>query len=86
MPFANNRGVNIYYETHGEGPPLELTIREHQWSLTLNIAEGHKTGFYLDQRDSRKRFADYTQRLGFKHVLNCFCYTGGNGSNTCFGN
>src|SRR3989344_5934755 len=60
-----------------EGPPLELTIREHQWSLTLNIAEGHKTGFYLDQRDSRKRFADYTQRLGFKHVPNCFCYTGG---------
>src|SRR3989344_9648624 len=35
-----------------EGPPLELTIREHQWSLTLNIADGHKTGFYLDQRDS----------------------------------
>lgn len=61
----------------GEGPPLELTIHEHQWNLTLNIAEGHKTGFYLDQRDSRKRFADYAQRLGFKDVLNCFCYTGG---------
>ena len=58
-------------------PPLELSIHEHQWQLTLNIAEGHKTGFYLDQRDSRKRFADYAQRLGFKHVLNCFCYTGG---------
>ena len=60
-----------------DAPPLELTIREHQWQLTLNIAEGHKTGFYLDQRDSRKRFADYVQRLNLRRVLNCFCYTGG---------
>jgi 23S rRNA (cytosine1962-C5)-methyltransferase len=45
-------------------PPLELTIHEHDWRLTLDIAEGHKTGFYLDQRDSRKRFADCVQRLG----------------------
>lgn len=56
---------------------LELTIHEHQWQLTLNIAEGHKTGFYLDQRDSRKRFADYVQRLRLGRVLNCYCYTGG---------
>ena len=61
----------------GEALPLELTIQEHQWRLTLNIAEGHKTGFYLDQRDSRKRFAEYTRRLGFQSVLNCYCYTGG---------
>lgn len=62
----------------GEGdPPVELTLREHDWQLTLNIAEGHKTGFYLDQRDSRKRFADTVQRLGLRKVLNCFCYTGG---------
>ena len=45
--------------------------------MALNIAEGHKTGFYLDQRDSRKRFADYTHRLKFQRVLNCYCYTGG---------
>ena len=24
MPFANNRGVNIYYEVHGDGPPMVL--------------------------------------------------------------
>jgi len=58
-------------------PPLELEIHEHQWRLTLNIAEGHKTGFYLDQRDSRKRFADTVQRLRLRRVLNCYCYTGG---------
>ena len=61
----------------GEAPLLELEIHEHQWLLTLNIAEGHKTGFYLDQRDSRKRFADCVQRLGLRRVLNCYCYTGG---------
>ena len=60
----------------GEGP-TDLVLREHDWKLALNIAEGHKTGFYLDQRDSRKRFADYSKRLNFQRVLNCYCYTGG---------
>ena len=57
--------------------PTELTIREHGWRLTLDVAEGHKTGFYLDQRDSRQRFFETVQRRGFQRVLNCFCYTGG---------
>jgi 23S rRNA (cytosine1962-C5)-methyltransferase len=61
----------------GEGVPTEVTIREHGWRLTLDIATGHKTGFYLDQRDSRKRFADTVRRRGFQRVLNCYCYTGG---------
>jgi 23S rRNA (cytosine1962-C5)-methyltransferase len=60
----------------GSGP-VDLTLHEHQWQLALNIAEGHKTGFYLDQRDSRKKFADYSQRLQFQRVLNCYSYTGG---------
>jgi 23S rRNA (cytosine1962-C5)-methyltransferase len=60
----------------GEGE-VELLLQEHDWQLTINIAEGHKTGFYLDQRDSRKRFFDYARRLKFERVLNCYCYTGG---------
>jgi 23S rRNA (cytosine1962-C5)-methyltransferase len=60
----------------GEGP-VELEIREHDWKLGLDIATGHKTGFYLDQRDSRRKFADYVQRRGFRSILNCYCYTGG---------
>jgi 23S rRNA (cytosine1962-C5)-methyltransferase len=60
----------------GEGP-TGLILREHDWQLGLDIAQGHKTGFYLDQRDSRKRFADYTRRLQFQRVLNCYSYTGG---------
>jgi 23S rRNA (cytosine1962-C5)-methyltransferase len=54
-----------------------ITISEHGWKLSLDIAEGHKTGFYLDQRDSRQKFAAYTRRLQFQSVLNCYCYTGG---------
>ncbi len=60
----------------GEGA-TELVLREHDWRLGLDIASGHKTGFYLDQRDSRRKFADYTRRLKFERVLNCYCYTGG---------
>ncbi|MFI5444567.1 class I SAM-dependent rRNA methyltransferase [Polaromonas sp. UC242_47] len=54
-----------------------ITLTEHDWKLSLDVAEGHKTGFYLDQRDSRRKFADYTRRLKFQRVLNCYCYTGG---------
>ena len=60
----------------GDGS-TEVTIREHDWRLTLDVAEGHKTGFYLDQRDNRARFAQWVRRLGAQRVLNCYCYTGG---------
>ena len=60
----------------GEGP-TELAIREHGWQLTLDIATGHKTGYYLDQRDSRGRFAQLAVQRRFRRVLNCYCYTGG---------
>lgn len=60
----------------GEGP-TELVLREHGWRLGLDIATGHKTGYYLDQRDSRRLFAEHARRLGLQRVLNCYCYTGG---------
>jgi 23S rRNA (cytosine1962-C5)-methyltransferase len=55
----------------------EVTIREHGWHLTLDVATGHKTGFYLDQRDNRARFAELVRQQSAKTVLNCYCYTGG---------
>lgn len=60
----------------GEGA-TEVSIAEHGWKLTLDVAEGHKTGFYLDQRDNRKLFADTVRHFGLQRVLNCYCYTGG---------
>lgn len=77
---ASSRGLEGLPEAagwlHGQGA-TERVLREHDWQLGLDIATGHKTGFYLDQRDSRKRFADYARRLQFQRVLNCYCYTGG---------
>ncbi len=55
----------------------EITIREHDWRFALDVASGHKTGFYLDQRDNRKRFADTVRHFGLARVLNCYAYTGG---------
>ena len=55
----------------------EIILTEHDWTLGLDVAEGHKTGFYLDQRDSRYKFSQYTRRMGFQRVLNCYSYTGG---------
>lgn len=60
----------------GDGA-TEVAITEHGWTLGLDVALGHKTGYYLDQRDNRKRFADLVRQLGCQTVLNCYSYTGG---------
>ena len=60
----------------GEGD-TRVTIREHGWRFEADLATGHKTGFYLDQRDNRRRFADAVRQSGHRRVLNCFSYTGG---------
>jgi len=58
-------------------PSTELEIREHGWRFALDIANGHKTGFYLDQRDNRRSFAELVRHFGVERVLNCYCYSGG---------
>ncbi len=60
----------------GSGP-TSLELREHSWQLGLDIAQGHKTGFYLDQRDSRLVCSQYSRSLNVEHLLNCYSYTGG---------
>ncbi len=61
----------------GSTGSTEVTITEHTWRLTLDVASGHKTGFYLDQRDNRAAFTRWVRHFGLKSVLNCYCYTGG---------
>jgi 23S rRNA (cytosine1962-C5)-methyltransferase len=61
---------------HGDGA-TELSIHEHGRTFTLDVAEGHKTGFYLDQRDNRERLAGLVRQFDLRRVLNCYCYTGG---------
>ena len=51
----------------------EITIKEQGMTLLVDVAQGHKTGFYLDQRASRAAARRYAAD---KTVLNCFSYTG----------
>ena len=60
----------------GDGD-TEVQISEHGWQLRLDVAQGHKTGFYLDQRDNRAAFARWVRQFGCQRVLNAYCYTGG---------
>ncbi len=60
----------------GEGD-ADITIREHDWKLSVDLATGHKTGFYLDQRDNRALFAKAVRQFACGSVLNCYAYTGG---------
>ncbi|MCW6568022.1 23S rRNA (cytosine(1962)-C(5))-methyltransferase RlmI [Yersinia ruckeri] len=57
----------------GDIPPALLPIKEHGMKLLVDIQQGHKTGFYLDQRDSRLAARNYAKG---RRVLNCFSYTG----------
>ncbi len=59
------------------GGATALAITEHGWQLGLDVALGHKTGYYLDQRENRRRFAELVRQLGSRTVLNCYAYTGG---------
>ncbi|MGB8658584.1 MAG: class I SAM-dependent rRNA methyltransferase [Candidatus Zixiibacteriota bacterium] len=57
----------------GDEPPDLIEINENGLRFLVDVKRGHKTGFYLDQRDNRRKVAPYL--CGGK-VLNCFSYTG----------
>jgi len=60
-----------------DGPPpqtRELVIHEHGLKLHVDLRRGHKTGYFLDQRDNRRRVG--TLSAG-QDVFDGFCYTGG---------
>jgi 23S rRNA (cytosine1962-C5)-methyltransferase len=58
----------------GSEPPEKIQIIENEIHYQIDIINGQKTGFFLDQRANRLRIRDYATG---KKVMNCFCYTGG---------
>jgi 23S rRNA (cytosine1962-C5)-methyltransferase len=58
----------------GNDPGNDLLILEHGLRYHVDVHHGHKTGFYLDQRENRQ-----LMRIGMegRDILNCFAYTGG---------
>ncbi|MCB8921903.1 MAG: class I SAM-dependent rRNA methyltransferase [Ardenticatenaceae bacterium] len=60
----------------GSAPPDEVQILENGHRFGVNLHEGHKTGFYLDQRDNRALLGQ-PHFVSGKEILNVFAYTGG---------
>ncbi|MEG1980524.1 MAG: class I SAM-dependent rRNA methyltransferase [Victivallaceae bacterium] len=60
----------------GEEPPELIQINENDILFKVDVRNGHKTGFYLDQRANRQQARGLASG---KRVLNCFSYTGGFG-------
>lgn len=57
-----------------EGCPSQVVITEHGTRFRVRFEGGHKTGFFCDQRDNRKKLAEFCEG---KTVLDLCCYTGG---------
>jgi 23S rRNA (cytosine1962-C5)-methyltransferase len=59
---------------YGKDPQELIEIEENGNKFLVDVKNGHKTGFYLDQRDNRKILAEFCSEM---NVLNCFSYSGG---------
>ncbi len=59
---------------HGSNQPGSIWVKEHDLEFAVDICSGHKTGFYLDQRQNRLLLRNFTAG---RDVLDCFSYTGG---------
>ena len=66
----------VWVPLAGEEPPELIEIREGEVKFLVDVRTGHKTGFYLDQRDARAAVGALANGA---EVLNCFAYTGGFG-------
>ncbi len=61
----------------GAEPPNVIEICENNLRFLVDVKRGHKTGFYLDQRENRKRVAELNRLLPYApETLNVFSYTG----------
>jgi 23S rRNA (cytosine1962-C5)-methyltransferase len=70
-------GLDLHDEpAWGEVPAEPVVIVEDSLKFRVNLAEGQKTGFYLDQRDNRRAVAALAAG---RRMLDAFCYTGGFG-------
>jgi 23S rRNA (cytosine1962-C5)-methyltransferase len=58
----------------GPREPTRIEVSEHGIRFEVDLERGHKTGFYLDQRENRRRVRQLARG---RDVLDGFCYTGG---------
>jgi 23S rRNA (cytosine1962-C5)-methyltransferase len=67
----------------GDDPRPQIEILENHLRFLVNVREGHKTGFYLDQRENRQRFAAFCADA---EVLDAFAYSGAFATYAAVGN
>ncbi|TMH76082.1 MAG: class I SAM-dependent rRNA methyltransferase [Betaproteobacteria bacterium] len=65
----------------GQQPPERIRVHEHGLAYWVDVRRGHKTGFYIDQRDNRLLARGLARELASRlerapRALNGFCYTG----------
>lgn len=60
-------------QLYGKELPDRIEIEEYGCRFRVDVRRGHKTGFYLDQRENRFSLKGLSKG---KRVLDCFCYTG----------
>lgn len=79
----HREGLELRVELlRGEQPPQEIEVTEDGVRYGVDVRIGHKTGFYIDQRENRFLAQRLAKEFKQKHgrgmrALNCFCYTGG---------
>jgi len=64
----------------GKEPPDLIEIDENGRRFLVDVRHGHKTGFYLDQRENRAIIGEWFRwddHASDRTVLNTFAYTGG---------
>ena len=73
--MAKLEGAELVEGHHwGQRPEEALAIAENGIQFQIDLSEGQKTGFYLDQRENRRAAAALMRG---RRVLDLFCYTGG---------
>ena len=71
--FANQEGTPAP-TIMSDGCPREVVVQEFGTRFKVRFEGGHKTGFFCDQRENRKKLAEFCDG---KSVLDLCCYTGG---------
>lgn len=71
--IARMEGIDVS-EAPSSEPVRRVRIEEHGIQFEVDFAQGHKTGFFCDQRDNRLRLAQYVRD---KSLLDLCCYSGG---------
>jgi len=66
----------------GPREPSRIAVEEEGLRFAIDLEHGHKTGFYLDQRDNRQQLRALSAG---REVLDAFCYTGGFALNAAAG-